>query len=200
MPYKDPEIAKKKAAERYLAKREERRAKQKAYYEENKDKIIAKSKEYVEANRDKVLEYQKQWKKENPEKFRDSKRQSYLKNREKYIEKMVQYNRDNREEFHKRLRKYRSTEKGQIARRASRNSRRKREEDASLGRRWKNEVYDVYKQCAQLRQLGHDVEVDHIVPLLGKNVSGLHVPWNLAIIPAKENRTKTNKFVDCEVS
>ena len=51
-------------------------------------------------------------------------------------------------------------------------------------------VYGAAKQLTKVTGIPH--EVDHIIPLNGKNVSGLHVHYNLQVIPAVENRAKRN--------
>ncbi len=40
---------------------------------------------------------------------------------------------------------------------------------------------------------GHSYEVDHTHALRGENFSGLHVPWNLRVMPSSANARKSNK-------
>lgn len=56
------------------------------------------------------------------------------------------------------------------------------------------EMESVYQYCSALRRAGLDYHVDHIVPLRGDAVSGLHVPWNLQVLPGPENMSKGNSF------
>ena len=56
------------------------------------------------------------------------------------------------------------------------------------------EMEGVYEYCSALRSAGLDYHVDHVVPLRGKIVSGLHVPWNLQVISGADNVRKGNRF------
>jgi hypothetical protein len=45
------------------------------------------------------------------------------------------------------------------------------------------------------KMFGFDWHVDHVIPLQGDYVSGLHVPTNLQVIPGRENESKSNKYL-----
>jgi len=121
-----------------------------------------------------------------------------LKNKEKTVRSSIRYQiKRNDKSYSKRYAKqYRKNNKPKLNNyKAMRRAGLKTATPKWLSESQRLQTLNIYKECHELNYLGVDIfEVDHIVPLKGKTVCGLHVPWNLRIIPRSQNRRKINKL------
>ena len=156
------------------------RAKRKADYEANKDVWLARMNSYSEANKDVLKGKQAQY---------------YQEHREEIIAKVQAWQETNKERHRARSLEW------QIKNPAKANARNARRRAAKLNATPKWLTKDHFKQIERYyiaakwveSILGEPIEVDHIVPLQGENVAGLHVPWNLQLLTEEENCRKKNR-------
>jgi hypothetical protein len=128
----------------------------------------------------------REWHRQYYQRTKEKKRAYYLKHKEEKVSYDKEYKQKNRSKITQGKRRhyekyYPEHKKEYTSRTALR-----RAKPSWLTQEQLNQMSELYVA----RPEGY--EVDHIVPLQGKTVCGLHVPWNLQYLTKKENRSKWN--------
>jgi hypothetical protein len=153
---------------------------------DTKDGLAWKCKSCVkEYNSSRPKEYTRKKSKEHyykyKEKLQKEARERYYKNRESRKATMRKYNKNNRA-----LKNFLESK---------RYTKKKNAYPKWLTKDQKVEIKRMYILASALTKVtGIQYDVDHIIPLQGKNVSGLHIPSNLQILTRAENCSKGNRF------
>ena len=171
----------------------------KELYQENRDAVLAYMKTqgaiYRQNNPEKRLENSYRWREANKARVREQERARRIANPEPFRAAVKKHYYANLEKERERAKAWREENKGLI------NFYTAKRKVARLQRTpaWLSEddhwmIEQAYELAAlRSKMFGFPWHVDHVIPLRGKTVSGLHVPINLQVIPGVENLRKGNR-------
>jgi hypothetical protein len=193
-----------------------------AYYAAKREEVIAGARDYRRKNRDQISEKEKAQYAADPDKSKESNAAYYQRNKKRLAAENKRWrieNRDKIEAYYEANRDRRAArkaatrianlerERAKCADWAARNpgyfsakSARRHALKLLACPKWadKKAIEAIYQEAKRLQSAtGTVYHVDHIVPLQGKTVCGLHVHLNLRAIPAIENLTKKNRLIEC---
>jgi len=138
--------------------------------------------QYRLKNREKLVSYKKAWVESNLEKVKEDNKNRYLEKKDAIKAYVAKYKKNN---SHK-ANAYKAKRKAAKAQRTP-----KWLTDIDFER-----IETQYRLAGILTKLHNEPwHVDHVIPLQGKFVSGLHVPSNLQVLRGSENCSKQNNFV-----
>lgn len=151
-----------------------------AWHSKNKDYVKSQQKLYAQTNAKVIQEYQREYRSANRAQLKENAQLNYEANKERYLD----YRSNWKKEFSDRVNTINAK------RRAAKLNRTPK----WLGKQASSLITTFYNEAKRLsKETGVKFHVDHIVPLQGAFVSGLHVPWNLQVIPAIDNMRKNNR-------
>lgn len=168
----------------------------KEYRDKNKETIAIKNGEYYIKNRESIIKRVSEYVRENEEKIKALQASYYLKNKDSIIKRAAQYAIANKDTISVKTSAYKKAHRPECnARSAAREAKKRNATPVWLTNGHYEQMEETYILAKELQWLSEEpLHVDHIIPLQGENVSGLHVPWNLQVLPAFLNISKSNKF------
>jgi hypothetical protein len=143
-----------------------------------------------------VAEYQREYRKNNAARIAESKKRWCVLNAEHKAKQDREYAVKYPERRTNARKKWAANNPGaDRAAKATNKAARKKRVPTWLSDEDKWMIAEAYELAALRTELfGFSWHVDHIIPLNGKKVSGLHVPANLQVVPWFVNLTKSNKY------
>lgn len=158
-----------------------KKAQDQLYRQGNKEKLAEQSKAYRAKNAHRLRQEHKTWYEANRERLSTLRKLRYQETKEASREYSLKFKKENRA-YYNAVGRLRSLKK-------------KNATPKWLTTEHLEQMHFKY-MLADLAafETGIAHHVDHIIPIMGRTVCGLHVPWNLQVLTQEENLKKGNRI------